>query len=96
MGTCAGGPYLVRHFLGIWVVGSLIGTTLDVDLVTFRSRGIVHILVGMASSTPLDKQTDPFGPFLGTACMVKLKEYTFIFCREASDFSPDSEFVPYF
>ena len=42
-----GVPYPVRHFLGIWAVGSLIGTTLDVDLVTLRSRGIVRILVGM-------------------------------------------------
>ena len=34
-----GVPYPLRHFLGLWVVGSLIGTTLDVDLVTLRSRG---------------------------------------------------------
>ena len=39
-----GVPYTVRHFLGLWAVGSLIGTTLDVDLVTLRSRGIVRIL----------------------------------------------------
>ena len=63
-----GVPYPVRHFLGIWAVGSLIGTTLDVDLVTLWSRGIVRILVGMPSSMPLDKQMDPIGPYIGTAC----------------------------
>ena len=47
MGSCSGVPYTLRHFLGFWVVGSLIGTTLDVDLATYRSRGVVRILVGM-------------------------------------------------
>jgi hypothetical protein len=26
-------PHTVSHFLGLWAVGSLIGVTLDVDLV---------------------------------------------------------------
>ena len=29
-------------------------------------------------------------------CVVKLKEYAFIFRREAADFVPDPEFVPFF
>jgi hypothetical protein len=41
-----GVPYSVRHFHGLWAVGSLIGTTLDVDLVTLRSRGVVRLLIG--------------------------------------------------
>ena len=40
----------VRHFLGLWAVGSLIGTTLDVDFFTLWRRGIVRILVGMLNS----------------------------------------------
>jgi hypothetical protein len=36
-----GVPHTVRHFLGLWAVGSLIGTTLDVDLVSLRSLGVV-------------------------------------------------------
>jgi ABC-type taurine transport system substrate-binding protein len=32
-----GVPHTVRHFHGLWAVGSLIGSTLDVDLVSLRS-----------------------------------------------------------
>ena len=46
-----GVPYTVRHFLGLWAVGSLIGTTLDVDLVTLRSQNVVRILVAMTDSS---------------------------------------------
>ena len=54
---------LLLALLWMW----LIGTTLDVDLVTLWSRGIVRILVAMPSSAPLDKQLDPTGPYIGTA-----------------------------
>ena len=50
----------------------------------------------MPCSNPLDKQQDKNGPYVGTACVVKLKEFAFIFRREAADFILDSEFVPYF
>jgi hypothetical protein len=40
-----GVPHTLRHFLGLWAVGSLIGTTLDVDLVSLRSLGVLRILV---------------------------------------------------
>jgi hypothetical protein len=53
-----GVPHTVRHFLGLWAVGSLIGTTLDVDLVSLRSRGVVRILVAMNEPKNLDKQND--------------------------------------
>jgi hypothetical protein len=33
-----GVPHTVRHFLGLWDVGSLIGTTLDTDLVSLSSE----------------------------------------------------------
>ena len=76
-----GVPYTVRHFLGIWAVGSLIGMTLNVDLVTFRSRGIVRILVGMLDSKVLDKRVDSARPYIGAECVVRLKEYAFFFHR---------------
>jgi hypothetical protein len=36
-----GVPHAVRHFHGLWDVGSLVEAPQDVDLVTLRSRGIV-------------------------------------------------------
>ena len=89
-------PYPLRHFLGIWVVGSLIGTTLDVDLLMLRSRGVVRILVGMTDSQALVKHVDSFGSYIGASCVVKLKEYDFFFRREPADFAPDPGFVPFF
>jgi hypothetical protein len=37
-----GVPHTARHFLGFWAVGSLIGTTLDVDLVSQESWCCVY------------------------------------------------------
>ncbi|KAE8808079.1 endonuclease exonuclease phosphatase family protein [Hordeum vulgare] len=37
-----GVPHTVRHFLGLWAVGTLMAKTLDVDLVSLRRRGIVQ------------------------------------------------------
>jgi hypothetical protein len=48
-------PDSVRHFLGIWAVGSLIGTTLDVDLFSLRSLGIIRVLVAMRDPKALEK-----------------------------------------
>lgn len=90
-----GVPYAVKHFLGFWAVGTLIGTTLDVDLATYRSRGIVRILVGMLDSKVLEKRISDDGPYIRVACVVKLKEYGFYFGREAADFIPDPNFVPF-
>ena len=58
-----GVPYPLRHFLGLWAVGTLIGTTIDVDLLALRRRGIVRILVGMASANCFKKR-DEFGPYI--------------------------------
>jgi hypothetical protein len=35
-----GVPYTVRHYYGLWDLGSLIGTTLYVDLVSLWSQGL--------------------------------------------------------
>jgi diacylglycerol kinase len=55
---------MFREFLTmcLWVVGSLIGTTLDVDLVTLLSHGVVRIFVGMLNSKALEKIVDAAGP----------------------------------
>jgi hypothetical protein len=92
-----GVPHTVRHFLGLWVVGSLIGTTLDVDLVSLRSRGVVRILVAMNEPKNLDKQNDILGyACLGVSVTVQLKGDDFFFHREPVDFVQDEGFTPFF
>jgi hypothetical protein len=81
----------------LWAVGSLIGTTLDVDLVSLRSRGVVRILVAMNEPKNLDKQNNILGyACLGVSVTVKLKGYDFFFRREPHDFLPDEAFTPFF
>jgi hypothetical protein len=91
-----GVPHMVRHFLGLWAVGSLIGTTLDVDLVSLRSLGVVRILVAMMEPKNLDKMNELQGyACLGVSVTVKLKGYDFFFRREQPDFIPDKGFTPF-
>jgi hypothetical protein len=92
-----GVPYTVRHFHGLWAVGSLIGTTLDVDLVTLRSRGIVRILIAMRDLSALEKDTDGTNPpCLEVVSLLKLNGYRFRYRKESPDFKPDPKFRPFF
>jgi hypothetical protein len=83
-----GVPYTVKHFHGLWVVGTLIGVTLDVDLVTLQSRGFVHVLVAMEKPKALEKQVDGSCPLLVVACALKPKIFYLLFHREPADFVP--------
>jgi hypothetical protein len=90
-----GVPYTVRHFHGLWAVGSLIGTTQDVDLVTLWSKGIVRILIAMRDLSALEKHTDGSNsPCLEVVSLLKLNGYRFRYRRESPDFQPDSRFRP--
>jgi hypothetical protein len=92
-----GVPYTVRHFHGLWAVGSLIGSTMDVDLVTLRSRGIVRILVAMRDLSALEKDADGANPpCLEVVTLLKLNGYRFRYRREQPDFKPDPKFRPFF
>jgi hypothetical protein len=92
-----GVPHTVRYFLGLWAVGSLIGTTLDVDLVSLRSLGVVRILVAMMEPKNLDKFHEVHGcACLGVTVTVKLKGYDLYFRREQPDFVVDPGFTPFF
>lgn len=85
-----GVPYTIRHFHGLWAVGSLIGSTQDVDLVTLRSQGIVRILVAMRDLAPLEK--DVVGsspPCLEVVALLKLNGYRLRYSREVAGFVPD-------
>ena len=89
-----GVPYPLRHFLGIWAVGTLIGATIDVDLLALRRWGIIRILVGMASANCF-KKSDEFGPFIKADGVLKLKGFDFTFHPEPADFVPEADFVPF-
>jgi hypothetical protein len=92
-----GVPHTVRHFLGLWAIGSLNGTTLDVDLVSLQSHGVVHILVAMNEPKNLDKWNEVQGyACLGVFVTVHLKGYDFFFRREPHGFVPDEGSTPFF
>ena len=42
-----GVPHARRHYLGFWALGSTIGATLDVDMLTYRRKGVICLLVGV-------------------------------------------------
>jgi hypothetical protein len=71
-----GVPDSVRHFLGLWAVGSLIGTTLDVDLFSLWSQGIIRILVAMRDPTALVKDKG----CMEVVALLQLNGYRFRFC----------------
>jgi hypothetical protein len=91
-----GVPHSVRHFHGLWAVGSLLGATQDVDLVTLHSRGIVRIQLAMMDTKCFDTNSDDKGHFARAVVLLKLNGYEFRFRREALDFIPDPNFKPYF
>ena len=82
-----GVPCPLRHFLGLWAVGSLIGSTLDVDLLALRRRGIVRILVAMSEVECFNKEADEFGPNIKTDGVLRTKGYDFTFHLESPDFN---------
>jgi hypothetical protein len=92
-----GVPHNVRHFLGLWAVGNLIGTTLDVDLFSLKTLGVVRILVAMMEPKNVDKINELQGYVcLGVSVMVKLKGYDFFFHREQLDFLSDPGYRPFY
>lgn len=85
----------MRHFWGLWAVGTLMGNTLDVDLISLRRGGVVRILVAMTNSQILSKDKDDAGPFVATDVLVKLKRYAFTFRKEPAGYIPDPDFVSF-
>ena len=79
----------------MWAVGTLICSTLDVDLLALRRRGIVRILVGMVEVECFNKGADELGPKIRTDGVLRTKGYDFIFRLDSPDFIPDREFVPF-
>ncbi|XP_047043355.1 uncharacterized protein LOC124647454 [Lolium rigidum] len=68
-----GVPHNVHHFWGLWAIGSLMGKTLDVDLISLRRRGVVRVLVGMLDTTKFAKKLDKDGACVKSDVVLKLK-----------------------
>ncbi|KAJ1290927.1 hypothetical protein BS78_02G279800 [Paspalum vaginatum] len=79
-----GVPQAWRHYLGFWALGSVIGVTLEVDMFTYRKKGVVRLLVGMMSREPLPLTTDIV---FGT------KGYDITFAIEEENFLPAAPLV---
>ncbi|KAE8772283.1 hypothetical protein D1007_55734 [Hordeum vulgare] len=83
----------MRHFVGIWAVGYLIGTTIDVDLLALRRRGVVRILVGMVAEDFFKKIVE-VGPYIHMDGILKLGGYEFTFFLEPQGFVQAADFIP--
>jgi hypothetical protein len=76
--------YIVRHFHGLWALGSLIDMTLDVDIVSLRSQGVVCILIAMRDLASLEKDSDgTIPPCLEVVALLKLNGYRLRYHRES-------------
>jgi hypothetical protein len=75
----------------------VIGSTLDVDLYTLRSQGIVRIQVAMRNVSVLEKdKSRDRAPCLEVLARLQLNGYRFRFRREATGYKPDPRFRPFF
>ena len=86
-----GVPHALRHFWGLWAAGSVIGATLNVDLLCLHRRGIVHIQVAVLNIDAFKSSTIDS---LSSDVVVERKGYEFWYTLEESDFRIDSDFVP--
>src|SRR5207237_4322267 len=75
----SGVPHAWRHYLGFWAIGSMIGTTLEVDMLTYRRKGVIRVLVGMLSKDNLP---------LTSAVVFHKVGYDITFTTEEPDFMP--------
>jgi hypothetical protein len=91
-----GVPHTLRHFHGLWALGSLMGTTVDVDLPTLYSQNVVRILVAMMSPDTLNKHQDDLGSYVDVTVTLKLKGYDLRFRKQKTDFKPDTRYSPFF
>ena len=89
-----GVPPPLRHFLGLWAVGSVIGATQDVDLICLRRRGIVRIQVAVLNLNIFKKEDNTGSASVSAGMYVKLNGYDFRFVLEKDDFKPDDDFIP--
>ncbi|WVZ94897.1 hypothetical protein U9M48_040728 [Paspalum notatum var. saurae] len=54
----SGVPHAWRHYLVFWAIGTVVGATLDIDMLTYRKKGVIRVLVGVLDKTKLPFTTD--------------------------------------
>jgi hypothetical protein len=91
-----GVPHSLRHFHGLWAIGSLLGTTVDVDLPTLYNQNVVRVLVAMMSPDMLNKHQDEKGHIVDVTVTLKLQGYDFRCRKQKAGFQPDSSYSPLF
>ncbi|KAJ1276398.1 hypothetical protein BS78_05G212100, partial [Paspalum vaginatum] len=74
-----GVPHAWHHYLGFWAVGSMIGTTLEVDMLIYRKKGVIRLLVGLVDKEQLS---------LTTYIVFHKVGYDITFTLEDQDFEP--------
>ena len=47
-----------RKYLVLWALGTVVGSTLDVDMLTYRKKGIVRVKVAILDKTQLPLTTN--------------------------------------
>jgi hypothetical protein len=53
-----GVPPTHRHYLDFWALGNVIGATLEVDMLTYRKKGVIRVKVGMLDINQLPHTTN--------------------------------------
>jgi len=51
-------PHAYRHYLVFWAVGTVIGATLEVDMLTYRMKGVIKVKSGMLDKCQFPHTTD--------------------------------------
>jgi hypothetical protein len=72
-----GVPHSWRHYLCFWALGTVVGTTQEVDMLTFRKKGIIRIKVGVLSRADLPIKTDIVFGKIGYRITFSLEEEGF-------------------
>jgi hypothetical protein len=74
----SGVPHAWRHYLGFWALGSAIGKTLDVDMLTYRKKGVIRIKVGIMDRKLLPAKPDTVFGLYGYDITFTLESENFI------------------
>jgi hypothetical protein len=72
-------PHAWRHYLTFWALGTVVGSTQQVDMHTYRQKGVVRVQVGILNRDQFPYTTDLV---FGT------KGYEITFALEKEDFIP--------
>lgn len=72
-----GVPHKWRHYLAFWALGCVVGVTQEVDMLTFRQKGIIRVRVALLSRADLPITTDLLFGTMGYPVTFALEEEGF-------------------